>query len=262
MRDMSLSKPTPPWQAPGALRACLRRLALLADAWLPATCVVCGCEDASGLCAGCLHDLPGAASARCARCGIRLAAPAAGCASCIAPVAAFARTIVLADYAAPLDRVVHALKFGRDASIAGPLGRALARRAEAAIAGLRAQALAADAALVVTAVPLSTKRLAERGFNQSLEIARAFARSGSLALEGRLLARTRESAPASTLHARERRQALRAAFDAPQRVDGRIVVVVDDVMTTGATLEAVAEALVRAGAASVVNCVVARTPAR
>src|SRR5690606_38297972 len=158
MRDMSLSKPTPLWQAPGALRACLRRLALLADAWLPATCVVCGCEDASGLCAGCLHDLPGAASARCARCGIRLAAPAAGCASCIAPVAAFARTIVLADYAAPLDRVVHALRFGRDASIAGPLGRALARRAEAAIAGLRAQALAADAALVVTAVPLSTKR--------------------------------------------------------------------------------------------------------
>src|SRR5690606_25754185 len=154
------------WQA---LHALARRVARQADAWLPATCIVCGCDEASGLCAGCERDLPGVGIVRCLRCGIGLETTAATeCDACTAIPPAFAQTVVLADYAAPLDRIVHAMKFGRDASLARPLGRALAARAETALARACVRApettgatgIDSPARTLVTAVPLSTRRLA------------------------------------------------------------------------------------------------------
>ena len=235
----------------------------LLDAWLPATCIVCGGSGDGALCAACEAALPGYAVARCPCCG--LLAPATStvtsaatptatrCAGCEADPPPFGHTVVLADYAPPLDRVVHALKFGRDAALARPLGRALARCLARTIAGHD------GGAAVLTAIPLSLPRLAARGFNQSLEIARAIAGAQRLRLDHRLLQRTRAGAPAATMHAQQRRLALAGAFVAPRRLDGCTVIVVDDVMTTGATLRAAGAALAGAGAAHVINCVVART---
>ncbi len=228
-----------------------RACAAAVEPWLPLACIVCGATGRGALCAPCEAALPGGGAPRCPCCGERARAEAATapCAACAADPPPFERTLVLADYAPPLDRVVHALKFGRDAALARPLGEALARRLPRDD----------DSRWLVTAVALPAERLAWRGFNQSLEIARALARTRQLPLEHRLLQRSRGGAPASTLHARERRAALAGAFVAPRPLAGRAVLLVDDVMTTGATLRAAAAALRGAGAARVVNCVVART---
>lgn len=266
----------------GLLRAIGHQWAAVLQTWLPATCIVCGNADASALCTDCGRTLPGSAVPRCPRCGSVCASvvedpvPASGmaaggqgvCLACRLSPPAFERSIILADYAPPLDRVVQALKFGRDASLAAPLGRALAQRV---LASLAEHPVHADGPLLVTAIPLTHRRLAERGFNQSLELARAMVRfmtraagpsaRPALRLDHRLLARTRDSAPASTLHADERRRALQDGFRSDRALTGATVLLVDDVMTTGATLESAGRTLLGAGARSVINCVVARTRA-
>src|SRR5690606_23414657 len=178
-----------------------------------------------------------------------------------------ARTLVLAGYAAPLDRLGHALEFRRDPSLAqplrSPLGRCLAPRLQPD--GDPPRRGPVHPPPTPQSVRLRRPRregtgvTQERGIKQSQEIARALARALRLPLDHRLLRRPRAGAPAATLPARERRLALAGAFAAPRPAPGRTVIVVDDVMTTGATLRDAAAALAGAGAAHVINCVVART---
>jgi ComF family protein len=111
---------------------------------------------------------------------------------------------------------------------------------------------------LVMPVPLSAKRLRERGFNQALEIARPLARALRLPLDPISLTRTRETPPQSRLPWRARQDNMRHAFACARDLTGASVIVVDDVMTTGATLDAVARALKDQGAQRVANWVAAR----
>jgi len=175
----------------------------------------------------------------------------AACAECLRKPPRFKATVAAHAYAFPLDRLIQALKYEHRLELALPLGDALAaavRRAPALFAGVEA----------VVPLPLSRARQRERGFNQSIEIGRIVARRTGLPL-ARLLSRTAHAPPQASLPWRARAGNVRGAFACADHLDGRHVAVLDDVMTTGATLDAAAAALIAAGAARVDAWVVART---
>ncbi len=241
---------TAPSAAHGARAFGTRLRALLAP-----HCMVCGLTtDAAPLCSGCRADFFGTVS-RCDQCGLRLAQSisTARCGRCLREQPAYDATIALADYAPPVDGLVVALKFGHRLELAALFG---------ALLGERRAAQQRDALLVP--VPLAFERQGERGFNQAGEIARVAQRATGLTLRHDALLRTRHGVPQEALAADARRRNVRKAFAVPASaatvVAGREVIVIDDVMTSGATLDEVARVLKQAGALRVTNAIVARTP--
>lgn len=162
----------------------------------------------------------------------------------------FDATVALADYKAPVDGLILSLKFGHRLELAPILGDLLAARAHDSI----------DERVVVMPVPLSFERLAQRGFNQACEIARATARALRASFDDRAVTRIRHAAPQASLSLEARRRNIRGAFLARRNLHGLHVALVDDVMTSGSTLDEVARVLKAAGAHRVTNLIVARTP--
>lgn len=225
---------------------------------LPGSCALCARPSGESLCSGCRQRYFATVPQRCPQCALPLPGPAAAtrCGDCLAHPPAFDYSIAACDYAAPLDQLVLALKFGHRLALA-PLLAHLLRDAI-----LRCDQAPLPDLLCV--VPLGRLRLQERGFNQALEIARPLARQLGIALDAKLLFRSRETAPQSSLPPGERARNVRQVFvphaGALERIRGAHIAVVDDVMTTGVTLHEVATILKHSGAARVSNFVVARTP--
>lgn len=172
------------------------------------------------------------------------------CGRCLSDLPGFDASLALGDYRAPVDGMVGALKFSARLSLAVVFGRLLARR-EPAIEG---------ESPVVMPVPPAFERESERGFNQSHEIARAYSGATGLRLEPRMMVRVRHTAPQQTLALAERRRNVRGAFAMAGPLSSPHVIVIDDVMTSGSTLDEIARTLRAAGATRVSNRIVARTP--
>lgn len=239
------------------MSALTRLLVTLADQWLPRHCALCDQTlppARHGLCGACAQALPGRDAARCPRCGLAQRACTGG-ACRLADPPLWSHTLVLADYAPPLDRLLVALKFQGFLPAAEALGAPLGTLLTEAI---RTGALTPPEALVP--VPLGPTRLATRGYNQAERLARGAARTSGVPVRGTWLSRRRETPPQSELDLAARAHNLDHAFAADPAVRGRRVALVDDVMTSGSTLAAAASALRAAGAESVINLVVARTP--
>jgi ComF family protein len=158
------------------------------------------------------------------------------------------------EYGYPLHHLVHALKYRGELAAGRVLGSLLGRR----VADL---GLGRDADVLVP-VPLHPSRLTTRGFNQSAEIARWVSRQTGSPVDPRLALRRRSTLPQVGLHWPDRAANVRDAFVASAGVSGCRVVVIDDVTTTGSTLQALATALLAAGAAEVDAWCVARADRR
>jgi ComF family protein len=224
---------------------------------LPSSCVLCGMHGDEAVCPPCSLAHVAGSAARCACCANPVAAQDAGrrCGACLADPPAFDATVAACDYAAPSDGLVLQLKFGARLALAPWMARRLGERI------LACQGLALPDLLCP--VPLGPQRLAERGYNQALEVARPLARALGIALAPRLVERVLETAAQSGVAPGERRRNVRGAFalrSGQPGLRGLHVGVVDDVMTSGHTLDELAGVLKAAGAARVTNLVFARTP--
>ena len=220
---------------------------------LPPHCLLCDqrSDGVGDLCSGCRADLQRNRIC-CPRCALPLQTPAPLCGECLQSEPPFAAAFAPFVYAHPFDLLVTKLKFGR--SLAA--GRVLAGLWLAASNELPALPQ------MLVPVPLHPDRLRERGYNQALELARPLARVLRVPLKANLLERTRATPAQTNLDAKTRRRNLRGAFaiNAADLPPTAHVALIDDVMTTGATLRECARVLKRAGVARVDVWALARAP--
>ncbi len=195
-----------------------------------------------------------ATGCRCCALPLHRSGQARLCGRCLKRRPAFDTTVSAAIYEAPFDQLVRGLKYGATLAYA-PLFAEMLHRL------LIARAL--DDFDLLMPIPLSRERLAIRGFNQTVEIARPLARRLGKPFDASTVLRVGHTVPQAALRFDARRRNVRGVFAVVDgrrhRLVGKRIAVVDDVMTTGATLDEFAKTLKRAGATTVVNLVVART---
>ena len=224
-------------------------LRAVAERWaLPQRCLFCGSGNPrEGICVGCRQDLPGSSGLRCPTCG-NLSAAGQICGECLARAPRFSRLRVAVSYRFPVDGAIQRLKYAADLNAVAPLAALLAERLD--------REPRPD---LVLAMPMASQRLRERGFNHAQELARALGERLHLRLAPQLCRRIRHTAPQAALPWAERRRNIRGAFECGTDLAGARLAVVDDVLTTGATLDELAGVLLSRGAAEVWGWVVART---
>lgn len=198
-------------------------------------------------CAACNADLPRLPPAHCPVCALPTFEGEI-CGKCLKKAPAFERTLAAFSYRFPLDQLIKALKFHESLVLVNLLADELAQHI-----GTRPDG--------IVAMPLHPQRLRTRGFNQSQLLAARIAKQIGVPLLGDSCQRVRDTPPQSTLPWKERDKNIRGAFEVtlPAHVCGKHIAIVDDVMTSGASIGELARALKKAGAREVSAWVVART---
>jgi ComF family protein len=219
--------------------------------WLMSpVCLLCGGRsDADGLCEGCRNSLPRLTGLRCPVCAIP-DPTGERCGRCLGEPPHFDRVVPAFFYQFPATVLIRDLKYQGNLACARPLASGLA------------DALDAEPYPdLIIPMPLARGRLASRGFNQSMEIARLVATEFGLDISVDTCHKSREGIPQATLPWKQRAKNVRNSFVCDADLHGKSVAVIDDVLTTGATLNELALTLKRRGAREVIGWIAARTPA-
>jgi ComF family protein len=213
-------------------------------------CLLCGGRgDDNGVCNGCRETLPKLPGIHCPRCA--LPNPTGEpCGRCVSKPPLFDRVVAAFTYEFPATVLIQGLKYRGDLACARPLAAGLADALE--------NEPYPD---LIVPMPLARARLASRGFNQAMEISHLVATEFGLDISVNICRRTREATPQANLPWKQRATNIRNAFTCDVDVNGKSVAVVDDVLTTGATLNELARTLKRRGASKVIGWIAARTPA-
>lgn len=212
-------------------------------------CALCGADCRHLLCAGCDADLPRSVMA-CRMCALPVAAEP--CPACVLDPPPWENCVAPFLFHHPLDRIIHAFKYHGRIHWARPLALEIVRRV---------RALARPLPQALVPIPVTATRLATRGFNQALELARTVGSELDIAVLTTCVRRLRAEAPQVGLAAEARRVNVRGAFGiAPcARMPGHVAVI-DDLVTTGATVAAMTALLKQHGVTQVDVWAVARTP--
>ncbi|MGC2165202.1 MAG: ComF family protein [Gallionella sp.] len=227
------------------IRSIIRRL-------LPAQpCVLCGSMSDDGLwCKACDESLPYLRSDHCPVCA--LPTPSGQiCGHCLNEPPLYTRTRAVFRYAFPLDKLIQGMKYGDQLPLAHELAKRLALRV--------GNDIPPDC---VIPMPLHPAKLRERGYNQSMLLAAAISRQLDVELLSNAAKRTRNTPAQSTLPWKDREKNVRDAFSCNTDLGGKHVALVDDVLTTGASMNALAKTIRKCGAAEISVWVVARTMRR
>ncbi len=213
----------------------------------PGSCLLCGADALSNapLCQGCIGDLPLMPAARCPQCSI-VTTHGEYCGACLHRPPHFDRCHALFPYDFPADRLIQALKYGHQLLLAPWFGEQLATH------------LQPSASDLIIPLPLHPERLCQRGFNQSGEIAATLGKCLKLPVDRRILIRNRATHPQAELAPKERLANVRGAFECLGDLSGQRILLIDDVLTTGATANECARVLKLHGARQVEVMVVAR----
>lgn len=211
-------------------------------------CLLCATRcQGDLLCPACLNDLPRLPPSRCPTCA--LPTPLGEiCGRCLKQPPAFTATRAVYRYAFPLDALLQHFKYGHELALAGFFAERLTETLTPA-----------DCPDLLLPMPLHPRRLQERGFNQATEIARRLADRLDIPLALQACSRQLDTPPQAALPLKARRDNIRGAFACDRDLAGKRIALVDDVMTSGASLGELARTVLRAGAREVQAWVIART---
>ena len=223
----------------------------------PGRCLLCGENSLDSLiCRDCSADLPRTQGVRCPCCALPIAETAQGavrCPNCERSPPRYDEVFAAFDYFFPVDRLIQGLKYGHQLPLAAWFAQQLAAMPRP------------SGARIMLPMPLHRTRIRQRGFNQAQEIARHLAQQWEMPLDGQSLIRQRDTPSQVNLSRQARLSNLRGAFECTRDFSGQHLILVDDVVTSGSSVNACADVLKYHGATRVSVVTVARaqwTPAQ